>query len=442
MINNIKNPWSPNDEKEHFPSMMEWWCVEGFLKIDSDDYNWHYKSSFSQSIVNKEKLSSNYIFDNFDLRKNKHFRFHKDNLREKLNATNNLKISFENSFLKGKYPNYELNLKDPVNEILLDIKYNSRSLPHFIAQNITNGMLPNGLGYFKYGFIPNNKLFGKVKLKNKIFEADGIGYFEHVWGDFSYGGSIISPSVIKKTLNTYKKLGGWWIKNHKIKIPKSISFASENNPFGYDWIWAIFDNGWSLFLGNIMFFIKDGPLFGSLILTKDGNKYFEFSNAEIKYKKTAYLKEYDFFYPIKLEIKARMNNKILNLNFKMDEDLIVEHITKFINSGIKKGYALIEGCGDVNGFYKDEFDHIPLKGVCKMEPQRSLFKGGHNMIKLKFDFPPENIALSFNFKSHLLKKELFTKLSLVNKPRLVFKIKKVDIDAIEKNRSTRYIYPI
>jgi len=438
---NKKNAWTPDDEKEHFPSMMEWWCAEGFFKTIEDNKKWHFKTSFSEWLRFKGNPGSNYLLDHFDIENKKHYIYHINNEEEKLKISKDkLEVWFNNSKLEGLYPNYKLHLENPNDDINLDISLKSEVLPRWLAQDATNGLLPSGMGFYRYGFIPKNQINGTMKIKDKIFDVDGKGYYEHVYGHFTYEKSLSNLLNIKKIASTYFNLAGWWIHNHKIKIPKTIAFTSENNPSGYDWVWAVLDNGWSLFFGNIMFWVKEGPIFGSLTLTKDENTTIEFCNANVTYKKVIYIKEHDFYYPSEILVDAKSNDERLKLLFKMDYNNIIEHITKFTLKNLGIGYVLVEAPGSVEGYCSDGKEKINLKGICKMEPQRSISKHGHNSVKFDFYLPPKQFGCSIDLNSHFLKKNL--KFNFGIKPKLRFSIrsKKINLGEIPDSNAKRFIY--
>ena len=316
-----KNPWTKEDEREHFPSISEWWCSEFFFETTEDNKKWNLKASCSEW-AGKKQIGSHFSMTLFDLDNNKNFCYQSHNYKAKLkSAQDRFEVRYNDSFMRGSYPDYEIHLKDLKNNIELDVKYHSESLPHWVAQDVTNGWLPMGVGFYRYGFIPKCAVSGTMKKNEEIFNIDGKGYFEHVWGSFSYSDPFLNDLGLKKTISTYAKLGGLWLHSHKIKIPKSITFSTENNPFGYDWIWALLDNGWSLFYGNILFWIMEGPCAGSLILTKDGKTYTELCDISFKYNKTRYAKEFDFYYPSELEITARMGKEKIHLRFTMANNI-------------------------------------------------------------------------------------------------------------------------
>ena len=88
-------------------------------------------------------------------------------------------------------------------------------------------------------------------------------------------------------------------------------------------------------------------------------------------------------------------------------------------------FYICEGPGIVEGFYTDGKQNIPLKGICKIEPQRQIKKQGHNSLKIDFIKPPEGIGVYLSYRSHELKKQINTKIQLRPKPSFIFRIKKL-----------------
>jgi hypothetical protein len=419
------NPWTLEDEREHYPCVMEWWCAEAFFTSVEDKKQWNVKVAFTEWFEKTKKIGSISNMTLFDQDTNTHYIQYSRDDSAKLNAEKNVfNVSYDDSFMKGSYPNYIMHFHDPKNEITLDLDYRAESLPHWVAQDITNGWLPMGLGAYRYGFIPKNDLSGALKIRDKTFTIKGTGYFEHVWGDFLYDNPLTNASELKHTLGTYTKLIGWWIYNHKLHIPNSIMFSTENNPFGYDWVWALLDNGWSLFYGNIMFWIMKGPMAGTLILSKDGKAYTEFCNVDFKYNKMRYGKEHDFYYPSELEIIAKNRKEHLHLTFTMTAEAR-EYISKFSGGSYWIGLVICEAPGTVKGYYFDGERKTDLSGICKIEPQRQLSALGHNSLKLDFLKPPKGVGVDVDFTSHYLKKKITTKLHLAPRPTFKFDVKKL-----------------
>jgi hypothetical protein len=417
------NPWTSEDEREHFPSVIEWWAGEAFFKSIDDNKKWSLKASFTEWLKKTNTPGSNIIITLFDIDNNKYFCYYDRDDSNKLNSDSNcLKICFKDSTLEGSYPNYEMHLYDHDNKISINLKFLAKSLPHWIAQDITNGWLPMSLGFYRYGFIPKCDINGKMIIDGNIQILEGKGYFEHVWGNFSYTNPIKYATKIKKTISTYSKLIGWWIHNHQVHIPKSIVFCTDNNPRGYDWIWALFDNGWSLFYGNILLWIMKGPIFGSLIISKDDKTYTEFCNVIFEYKDIKYVKEYDFYYPLEIAVNAKNGKEELFLCFKMNT---ISRELKMKLSGNRNELFICEAPGIVSGYYFDGEKKLELSGICKIEPQRQVSRFGHNSLKLDFLLPPKGFGIDINFLSHYLKKKVTSRFYFYPYPSFRFKVNKL-----------------
>lgn len=422
LYKNLVSNWSAEYEKEHPDSVIEWWCAEAFFKTIEDNKKWVLKAVLTEWL---KKTKSKCNITLFDQNYNKKYIYLSQDLTKTLSSEDNsFNIKYGNSYIKGSFPEYEMYFDDKNNNIKIYMKYQAKVIPHWVASEITNGLLPMGLGYFRYGFIPKCDLSGTMKIENKTFTLKGTGYFEHVRGKFQFEKPLTPSLKFKKLLSMYTKIVGWWFHNHTIKIPESLIFTTENNPFGYDWVWALFDNGWSLFYGNIMFWLMKGPAAGMLYLVPNERKYVVFPNIHFRYLKTRYMKEYDFFYPSELEVKAFRGKEKLYLIFKMENDAR-EYISRFSDSKNWIGLAICEAPGSVVGYYSDGERKIQLKGICKIEPQRQISKLGHNSLKIDFLLPPKDIGFSMDIDSHYFMKKANVKVKLAPKLKFNFSFKRI-----------------
>jgi hypothetical protein len=423
----VYNPWTLDDEKEHPKSILEWWCVEAFFKSIEDNSKWTFKGNFTEWFVKSEGIGSIY---NFVLFNNDTKKYYVSDIRDGDNRLKSSKkifeVKFRESYFKGGFPDYEMYFKNKDYDIELFIKYKAKSYPHWIAQDTTYGILPLGLGYYKYGFIPKGDISGSLKFKNKKFKISGEGYYEHVWGDFTYHKLMGNIGGLKKSISTYAKLIKKWICNINVKFPKTIKICTENNPLGYDWAWALLDNGWSVFYGNIMFWLMEGPATGILILTRDGKTYEEWFNITFKYNKMQKAKNFEFHYPTDLEITATKGKEKLFMNFKMTDE-VREYISKFINAdNYWIGISICESPGIIEGYYDNGKKRTKISGICKIEPQRQISKSGHNQLFIDILKPPEGFGISINLESNILRRNIFCKIHLLPKPKFSFKIKKIN----------------
>ncbi|MFO7677752.1 MAG: lipocalin-like domain-containing protein [Thermoplasmatota archaeon] len=419
------NVWTADDEKQHFPSTIEWWCMEGFFQTISDKKKFSFKTTFTEWYeLSPKNIGSLFNLSLFNRETGDHFMEYTRNEKDRLISKPDLfHVEYEDCFLKGKYPLYEMRMFNRKKTIKLHLTYHATSLPYWVAQQATKGHLPMGLGSYRYGFIPNGKLTGTIDVMGDQYDIKGFGYYEHVWGNFSYTNPFKNLSDYKKTLSTYIKLVGRQFLGTKPSFPKTLSLSTENNPLSFDWAWAVLDNGWSVFYGNVLFWIMQGPVMGTLILCKDGKRYEELKNINFRYNKTAFSKSKGFYYPTDLEITAQGKDKTINLRFIMENEA-GEYLRWFDDSRLYSGYAIVESPGSVRGMYCTTDSKTKLSGICKIEIQRQISKLGHNMVTFNFKCPPRGFGLDVDVDSHFLSKKMNMSIELFPRPTIGFSIKK------------------
>lgn len=418
--------WTLEDEKRHDSSSLEWWCIESFFKTVEEGNEWSLKIVISEWNTLTGIKGSNILMTVFDIDNNKNYKYRLENRTTRLDSSEKtFHIRNKDTFIKGHYPRYTMHFSDKKNEIEIDMNYLAKSDPHWIAQDITDGILPMGLGFYRYGFIPTGDISGLMKIKDKKFRISGKGYFEHIWGDFTYnrrrsGMKIIS---LKKNLSAYLKLSKWWLGNKKLRLPDSFALSTLNNPLGYDWIWGLLDNGWSIFYGNILLWIMEGPAFGVLILFKNDKKYEYFTDINFKYTKTRLAQGYNYSYPTDIEINGYRGKERINLKFIMGNNCR-EFVFggNIIDGGHWQYTAVPEAPGIVEGDYFDGEKKIKINGVCKIEPQRQIPRDGNNYLRIELYKPPKHFGISLEIYSDLLKKYLHMNVQLF--PKILFNFKK------------------
>lgn len=415
--NLTKNPWTAQDEGDHYPSRKEWWAVETLFETLDDKKKWSFKGSMAYE---KDTPSCFIINLLFDINSNKCIihRTINDDINKFKHKKNIVDLKYEDFTIKGIYPNYHLHLDKKDSDFTVDMDIKAKILPHWSAQDSTNGYLPFGLDHYRYGWLLNSDVTGFIQFNNKIHKIKGKGYIEHAWGNFSYSNPFKRFSGIKKTISTYYNLFNWWIKNNKLKIPDRIAFTTDNNAFGYDWFWGVFKNDWSIFYGNSLFWISEGPAIGILTLFTKGNNYLDFSNVRFRYNKILYIKEYDLYYPIDISVTAELEDKKIELRAWSVCDPY-EYIDKFKGDRFYRAFIMPEMPGQIKGLYKDVNQKVELEGDCKIVPQRQQSKLGHNSLKIDFIKPPKGVGIAFDLDSHFLKKKIYTKLQLA--PQLKIK---------------------
>jgi hypothetical protein len=423
--NNAENPWTTEDERVHADRTLEWWSVIGFFTSQEDQKQWSMKLVLSEGYTTPKHNGSLYSFALLDRQTNRHYIYLVRHPDSQIQFRHDMfDVHHNESFLTGSYPSYKGHFRDPENDIDFDFTLQAVSLPHWVAQDATNGWLPMGFGFFRYGFIPKNRISGTIKIKDKILTIEGYVYFEHIWGNFSYHNPLTRGKNQLKTISTYTTLFKWWLRNRKFHIPTTIKFSTENNPLGYDWIWAMLDNCWTIFYGNLLGWMMEGPAIGILILTKDGKTYTEFNNIHFRYNKIQNAKTFDFEYPTDLEVSAINEKETLHLRFTMTSESR-EFVKHFSKGKYWRGFVICESPGIVSGYYHDNQEEIPLTGICKIEPQRQVSIIGHNSLQIDVLKPPRGVGIFLEIDSHYLGKEMSVHLQLVPKPTLRFRCKKI-----------------
>jgi hypothetical protein len=418
------NSWVLHDERGDASRFLEWWATEAFFISQEDKKRWSLKVAFSEGFVESKRRGVVCNMTLFDQDTNKQYVYYLRTPDVHLQTNSEIfDVHYDDSYMRGSYPTYQMHFHDQKHEIEIDFTTHAESFPHWVAQDVTHGWLPIGVGLYRYGFIPKIKISGTMKIQEKTFTIQGNGYFEHVYGSFDYEHPLVTLSGFFKTIWVYKKLVFWWLQNRRMKIPKSLTLITENNPLGYDWVWGLFDNGWSLFYGNAMFWIADGLAAGILIFTKDGKNYTEFSNITFHYNKVLSAKGHDFYYPSELEIIAKKGKETLHLTCSMTSDSR-EYVRSPREYKFWIGLAICEAPGVINGTYDDGEQTTVLQGVCKIEPQRELSIMGHNELKIDFVLPPKGVGIFLDFESHFFKKKIFASLQLAPHPKIRMKVQR------------------
>lgn len=424
-MNDHENPWAPSDEGDHYPSMKEWWAVVTLLKTLDGTKKLSFKGTMAYELETPSCFIENILFD---ITQNKCV-FHKlfnDDIEKFYHQKNKVDLKYKNFTITGAYPEYHVHSEDDDIAFTTDLILKAQALPHWSAQDITNGYLPFALDHFRYGWIPNCDVTGVINYSNVTFTVKGKSYLEHAWGNWSYSNPFKRLSDVKRTISTYGHLMNWWFLNHKLKIPDKIVFTTENNPFGYDWIWGIFKNEWSIFYGNSLFWINEGPAFGILTLFTENNNYVDFSDIRFHYNKTVYMKKYNLYYPTDITITATSGNRNIKLRAQSICDPF-EYVDDFKENGFYKAFILHEMPGRLTGVYIDGKKTVHLEGDCKIEPQRQPSWLGHNSLTIDFLKPPKGVGISFELNSYYLRKKLIAGIQLAPRQKIKLNCHKIDL---------------
>jgi len=442
LVSNDINIWTPEDEGSHFPCGCEWWMFYVSLELE-DGTRWDASATFQcharQTEDGPKMGTSILLMYYFDGENKKCHEFSSQTYKEKpFTCKNNMvDLKYYNSTIKGLYPTYKIHLEDPDKCIILDVQLNATSLPHWAAQEGGgDGYFPWGLGVAKYGYIPRLDVSGNINIYGVNTSVNGVGYFEHAWGDFTYniGNPFAQVKGFARNILKILPIVRWYFSEQSISIPSTLMFSTDNL-FGYDWVWGHFDNGWSLHLAvmHLGECIAAGSMPAVLSLTPDGQTYFDFADLDIKYGKMYYIDEADAYLPLEIELTARKGDKRLFLNFSsITNPQVKGTVNIFPLSRLSCGVAGIQTAGVVEGFYRDSKQSIPLNGICTIGPYRTLYTTKHNSLKIDFPHSSKKLGLSIEIISHLLGFELFSKRQFLPYPERHFYIKLYQDASVEE----------
>ncbi len=407
--------WDEN-EGDHYPCGREWWNVDAFF--ESGGKNWSLTASFEYEM---ETPACNLFLTLFNLDNGTYYNLgsYGDDIGTLLHEKGIVDLRYGDSWMKGCYPDYFVHFERE--EFTLHMHYKAVVPPKFVADDISSGTLPMGFGYYVYGFIPLCTVEGNISMNGNTSSLTGKGYYEHVWGNWTYGNPFKNPSDFRKVASAYAHLAQWWLGHRRTSIPSSITLSSSNNMFGYDWVWASFSNNWSLFYGNILLWITKGPVFGILYLTTAEGEYLTFCNIHHEYGKMEYVEEYDIYYPSEIFLTAREKSKKLYLNFSMKSD-VHTYLDTNLSSPYWRAIALWESPGIVTGYYNDGEVNITLVGTCEIEPERQISALGHGSMDIHFLSPSKGLGLEIEAISHFLDTKIKAGIHLLPFPKPSFSL--------------------
>jgi len=342
--------WNFRDEGFH-DAIREWWNIDIVFTTGG---NYSLTASFEYE---KETPAANLFFTLFDRDTDAVYdlgSYNDDISVLRHHGSHGVNLTYNASWLRGSYPSYMVHFERK--DVVVEAKINAESRYVCVVEN-EGGILPMGFGYYRYAFIPKCGVTGWMSIDGVTKNFEGTGYYEHVWGNWSYHNPLRGA-----TAKPYLMLARWWWE-HK-NITWDTITVSTNNPFGYDWAWGAFSNGWSIFYGAVPFWIGEIP-FGVLYLFRDG-EVMEFGGISYRYLDGVFY--HGFYIPTTIKVTAE-GAGTLSLILKMNH---APHIYEDeLDSPYWDRLILYESPGYVAGTYLDEEGHTtPLAGFCEVEIER------------------------------------------------------------------------
>ncbi|HEX08664.1 MAG TPA: hypothetical protein ENG38_02510 [Thermoplasmatales archaeon] len=410
-----RNPWTREDEGSHFPCGYELWFFQVFVRLENGEaWDIGFTVAYFMDRVRGKYTDgvSFYRIKHWSRQSGKCYDFlHPDEFPGPLNITKNkVDISYYNNTMSGIFPNYYFHCEDRENDIITDMYCHAASMPHWVATDVSNGILVWGTsGYFKAGFIPWLEVHGTITINGISYNATGVGYFEH-----DFGSALLltpfKPSSLKTMVNNTKiclSAIKWYLDEifrNGIKMMDSVGWCTDYF-VGWDWCWIAFDNGWSIVFTKAAILGNTEGLSPTLLhFTKNGRDYMEICDVYQKVRSFKYIERGDIYIPLDFEITAYKDNVKIFLNFTVK--------TEMSEAFNKNRSCTFHCCGDVSGHYYDGNIGVSLRGIYSIERSRWLLPIKHFSIKIEFILPPKGLGFSVRITSHLAGVEVFFRLQV------------------------------
>ena len=421
---NNDNPWTPEDEGDHFPCGFEMWFYHASLILENG-HRWDAAGSFFY-LMNRTRGE---YTEGLSLYRARHWdrqtgRYYDDLQYDKFpgpfhTGKNMVNLTYYNSSAQGVYPNYRFHCEDDKNNIVTDLRLHAISSPHFMFQESTGGVLPllfGGTG--KAYFIPVLEAEGSILANGTTHNFTGVAYFEHDIAknfDLSHPFAVVSLKEFFMEMKSTLSFTKWRFSQLNQNKPKGVSpslHRSSDYLFGEFWNWVVFDNGWSMVVFRpTISKISEGYVPATVYFTKDGQNYTEFGCVYWNNNKERYMKQADIYLPLDYEITLYKDDIKIHLIFNATTNTTYVFSKDFAPFVKVKGCSFMY-CGTATGYYTDKENNVSLKGDSSVETTRVLPKSGHRSLDIEVLLPPYGFGISIRKVSHRLGFERFFKIQL------------------------------
>jgi predicted secreted hydrolase len=349
----------PQDEGEHYKDLLvnrEWWYYTAIFSKDSELAGWTLTVSFNHmSRTDLFMTKPDLLFvvltgpdgDRYGgfIEKERpllgNYAFLKDPVLQAISSDRGFKISFEDSYVKGKWPNWHLhidvdNIGAGGHDLLIDLQFFAPSSPIWIHNN--RPIDGSNAKIASYAFIGCD-VSGSVEIDGFNFDVKGIGHHEHTWAT----GGILMKTLIR----------------------------------GWDWAHITMENGWNIYYSNYYLVVpqikstKDSKMnrLGIVIVTNDqGKKITLLEDIDIKIERSD---DVTFLMKMPIETQVTASPSLTQLilsgyNIKLDLTLTAENTfdytwKKLSPVGMRIGDTTTSG---VISWSDDYGDHeVQLDGV-------------------------------------------------------------------------------
>jgi hypothetical protein len=343
---------TPEDEGVHYTKLLvsrEWWYYTVVFGKNSELSGWtlsvsfNHMSRFDLFMLKPDMLVVTLLSPNGDkyggiIERERPLGILKEPTLRATSSEMGFKVSFDNSYATGKYPNWHLHVEgsniDQNHDIKIDLQFFAPGSPLWLH---SNRLLDKSQGNIaSYVFI-GCEVNGVVNIDGFDYHVNGIGHHEHTWAS-----GLISKGLIR----------------------------------GWDWCHITLDNGWNVYYSNYYLTsqIKStktyniNPFGITLITTNHGVTLTRLSDVNIKIEKS------DNIFPLLnipsetniesqagiLEILMKGYEMNLKLNLKAD-NTIGRTWKRLTHVGMKIGRCTANGvitCKDDDGLHEIELNGV------------------------------------------------------------------------------------
>ncbi|RLF26798.1 MAG: hypothetical protein DRN05_06545 [Thermoplasmata archaeon] len=244
----------------------------------------------------------------------------KDPALQATSSSKGFKVSFEDSYVEGRAPNWHIHIEgeyiDPKHDIEMDLQYFAPSNPLWI---FSNRLIDKSEGKIaSYAFM-GCEVSGTVKIDGLTYKINGIGHHEHTWAS-----GLITKSLIR----------------------------------GWDWCHMRADNGWEIYYNNYYLLPQTkstktsvvNPLSSLVITTNQGETFTKLEAAEINILDSDKILPF-LNLPKEIKVKGKTSSiqlllKTYNINLDIDikADNVYQRVWKRLsNVGMSIGRVTLTG---------------------------------------------------------------------------------------------------
>ncbi|MHA1299987.1 MAG: hypothetical protein ACTSO9_11255 [Candidatus Helarchaeota archaeon] len=174
------------EEDEGFhKDLIEWYYLGGIFDENSGKFsNWLFITTYLIARGSRE-FNSMWLFPPEDKEQVYDIGYMNLKPRSVKGSRKRVDVGYKNNFIQGYYPNYHFYFESLEPKHILNIKFEADTEPRWITKkNEQDKKVIRGIknSYLHHYFIPRVLLEGTITVKNKSYNVQGDGYWEHSRG--------------------------------------------------------------------------------------------------------------------------------------------------------------------------------------------------------------------------------------------------------------------